>query len=301
MFQLLFERSADAILLFDPEAGVFVDCNAAAVRLMRPPSKDQLLRASPADLAPPLQPDGRSSRECAAEITATVRHLGSLRFEWIARRLDGTTVPLETLATAIPVNGKTLHVVTPRDVSERKRTEAEVRELNATLERRIAARTAELAASEARLRTLVEHAPEAIVVFDGRTGRFLSGNAHACRLYGSCPEELARLSPMDVSPEFQADGRRSAEVARQKMDEAMAGGTPVFDWIHRDRSGRLIPTEVKDPKLVNQRRRQIVDAAVAGADIVTAGFAVFQEAFDHPYTHVGLQRFSDFWDKTPYQ
>ena len=47
--------------------------------------------------------------------------------------------------------------------------------------------------------------------------------------------------------------------------------------------------------------RQIVDAAVAGADIVTAGFSVFQEAFDHPYTHVGLQRFSSFWDQTPYE
>ena len=28
--------------------------------------------------------------------------------------------------------------------------------------------------------------------------------------------------------------------------------------------------------------RQIAEAAVAGADIVTAGFAVFQDAFDHP-------------------
>src|SRR5437867_4217490 len=35
MFQLLFERSADAIWLFDPQAGVFVDCNPAAVELMR--------------------------------------------------------------------------------------------------------------------------------------------------------------------------------------------------------------------------------------------------------------------------
>lgn len=47
--------------------------------------------------------------------------------------------------------------------------------------------------------------------------------------------------------------------------------------------------------------RQIVDAAVAGADIVTAGFAVYQDLFDHPYTHVGLSKFGAFWDKTPYQ
>ncbi len=47
--------------------------------------------------------------------------------------------------------------------------------------------------------------------------------------------------------------------------------------------------------------RQIVDAAVAGADIVTAGFAVFQDAFDHPYTGVGLAKFQSFWDQTPYE
>jgi transaldolase len=47
--------------------------------------------------------------------------------------------------------------------------------------------------------------------------------------------------------------------------------------------------------------RQIVDAAVAGADIVTAGFAVYQDLFDHPYTHVGLAKFASFWDQTPYE
>ena len=66
MFQLLFERSADAILLFDPQAWVFVDCNAAAVALLRAPSKNQLMQVSPVDLAPPFQPDGRPSRESAA-------------------------------------------------------------------------------------------------------------------------------------------------------------------------------------------------------------------------------------------
>lgn len=245
MFQLLFERSADAILLFDPQSGVFVDCNDAAVALMRAGSKETLLQVGPAGLSPASQPDGRSSHEKAAEITALVQRHGSHRFEWVARRMDGTEVPLETLATAIPLEGRVLHVVVPRDITERRRAEAEVRELNATLEQRIAERTTELAASEARLRTLVEHAPEAIVVFDGRTGRFRFGNAHACRLYGCSAEELTQLTPADVSPERQADGRLTVEMAREKMDEALAGGTPVFEWLHRHTSGRLIPTEVR--------------------------------------------------------
>lgn len=46
--------------------------------------------------------------------------------------------------------------------------------------------------------------------------------------------------------------------------------------------------------------RQIADAAVAGADIVTAGKAVYAEALKHPYTDMGLGKFQEFWDATPY-
>lgn len=47
--------------------------------------------------------------------------------------------------------------------------------------------------------------------------------------------------------------------------------------------------------------RQIVDMAVLGADIVTAGLSVYQEGFQHPYTQEGIQKFTQFWDKTPYE
>jgi len=46
--------------------------------------------------------------------------------------------------------------------------------------------------------------------------------------------------------------------------------------------------------------RQIAEAAVRGADIVTAGKAVYQEAFAHPFTDMGLGKFQSFWDQTPY-
>ncbi len=44
--------------------------------------------------------------------------------------------------------------------------------------------------------------------------------------------------------------------------------------------------------------KQIVDAAVVGADIVTAGFDVYKDSFTHPFTDEGLKRFRDAWDKT---
>ncbi|MEJ0088843.1 MAG: PAS domain S-box protein [Limisphaerales bacterium] len=142
--------------------------------------------------------------------------------------------------------GKVLyHVGSVADITERKQAADEIRKLNASLEQRITERTAELTASEARLRTIVDHAPEAIVVLDGDTAKFLSSNVHAQELYGCTTEELTRLTPVDVSPEFQADGRPSAVAAREWINAALAGQTPIFEWIHRHSSGRLIPTEVR--------------------------------------------------------
>ena len=47
--------------------------------------------------------------------------------------------------------------------------------------------------------------------------------------------------------------------------------------------------------------RQVVDSALAGADIVTAALSVYQEGIQHPYTREGIARFSQFWDATPYE
>src|SRR5215469_15905564 len=257
MFQLLFERCADAIMLFDPQLGMFVDCNAAAIALLRAESKEKLLSSRPDEMSPYLQPDGTPSREKSDEITALVEKHGGYRFEWLARRFDGEEVPLEVLCTPVTANGRRLNVVIPRDISERKQAERELLELNQSLERRVEERTAALTTSEARFRALVENAPEAIVVFDGDTTRFLFGNEHACRLYGVPMEKLTELTPADVSPEFQPGGRRSSELARELMAEALAGGTPVFEWTHRQPDGRLIPTEVRLLRLPSEGQNLI--------------------------------------------
>src|SRR5205814_1480466 len=245
MFQKLFERCADAIFLFDPAREVFVDCNQAAVEMMRATSKEQLLLQHPAELSPEFQPDGKTSRDKTPEVINIALAKGSHRFEWMARGMDGSVFPLEVLLTTIQNGEQPLMATICREITERKRAEQQILERNAALEQRVNERTAALKTSEARLRALVEHAPEAIVVFDGNTGRFLFGNEHACHLYGVPMDKLAELSPADVSPEVQPGDRPSSELAREKMDEALAGGTPVFEWIHRQPNGRLIPTEVR--------------------------------------------------------
>lgn len=44
--------------------------------------------------------------------------------------------------------------------------------------------------------------------------------------------------------------------------------------------------------------KQIVEAAILGADIVTAGFQVYRDGFEHPFTDRGLRIFQEAWDET---
>lgn len=73
----------------------FVDCNPAAVRMLRFPNREALLRrfsgkddpegrpAHPADLSPPLQPDGRNSFEKAEDYLELAFERGTHTFEWL--------------------------------------------------------------------------------------------------------------------------------------------------------------------------------------------------------------------------
>ena len=44
--------------------------------------------------------------------------------------------------------------------------------------------------------------------------------------------------------------------------------------------------------------KQMVDCALAGADIVTAGIQVYKDSFRHPFTNQGLGIFCDAWNNT---
>lgn len=95
MFDLLFERTTDAIWLFDPGTATIVDCNEATVALMRCGSSADVVGKRGEDVSPPVQPDGSPTREVAARRIAETLKNGNSRFEWTARRFDGTLVPLE--------------------------------------------------------------------------------------------------------------------------------------------------------------------------------------------------------------
>ena len=165
-------------------------------------------------------------------------------FVLVSRRYEAASRSVSRLASAAT------RIASQRDYSIRVEEEGDeaVRALCDGFNRMLAeiqAAEVEVRESEQRFRTLVENAPEAIVVFDIDTGFFMDVNGNAETLFGMTREELMHRSPIDVSPPEQPDGRDSAEAAAAYLGLAVEGGTPVFEWTHRHASGELVPCEIR--------------------------------------------------------
>ncbi|MDZ7811300.1 MAG: PAS domain S-box protein [Arhodomonas sp.] len=127
MFRSVFDASEDAMLIYDE--GRLVDCNPATVRMLRCPSREWVINREPAALSPTHQPDGRASREKAAEMVRTAFERHFHRFEWVHRRADGEAFPCEVTLTTMTLGGrKVLHVVW-NDITERRRRERQIEAL----------------------------------------------------------------------------------------------------------------------------------------------------------------------------
>lgn len=111
--------------------------------------------------------------------------------------------------------------------------------------------------SEERYRALVEHSPDAIMVLDAETGRFVDANARAEKLFGYPRERLLTMGPLDFCPQHQANGRPSCEVAEAETRKVLEGGTSVFEFTHVDSAGREIACETRLSRLPAAGRKLV--------------------------------------------
>ncbi|HEY8053072.1 MAG TPA: PAS domain S-box protein [Steroidobacteraceae bacterium] len=161
-----------------------------------------------------------------------------------ARRKDGETFAAEIAVSKAPTSRREMFVLCLRDVTERRESEQAMRE------------------SEARYRLLVDHAPEAIVVLDLETGRFVDANENAQKLFGLDREHLLAVGPVALSPPLQPDGEPSSQRASNYIGQALAGEPQVFEWLHRDVAGREIMCEVRLVRIPSGNR-QLVRGSIA--------------------------------------
>lgn len=101
--------------------------------------------------------------------------------------------------------------------------------------------------AEQKYHRLFEDANDGIFLM--KEDRFVECNDEVCSIYGCHKREIIGCTPMDFSPEFQPDGRRSEEKAHEKIANALAGNPQVFEWKHQKKDGTPVDTEVSLNKL----------------------------------------------------
>ncbi|HWV32418.1 MAG TPA: PAS domain-containing protein [Dyadobacter sp.] len=128
---VIFQYSTDAHLLLD-ENGI-MDCNEAAVKMLRCKNKSELLSIHPARFSPEFQPDGRRSSEKSVEMDRLAYENGYNRFEWIHRRMDGEEFPVEVTLNPVLISNKKVLLVVWHDITHRKQAEELIRRNEAML------------------------------------------------------------------------------------------------------------------------------------------------------------------------
>ncbi|MEZ4706298.1 MAG: PAS domain S-box protein [Caldilineaceae bacterium] len=196
-FRALVEHAADAVFLHGPR-GVILDVNQQACWNLGY-NRDELLGMSPIDYDIEITVDELVQLEMQLHAGQTVT------FETRHRRKDGSIFPVEVRARAVGPADPGVAVTLVRDISERKRAEAALRE------------------SEERYRTLFEDSPSMYFTVEG-DGTVSSVNRFGAAQLGYTEAELIGRSVLDV---FHVEDRaRALEAVRQCIAEP----GKLFHW-----------------------------------------------------------------------
>ena len=93
--------------------------------------------------------------------------------------------------------------------------------------------------AEEKFKTLFMSSRDAIMTLAPPTWEFTSANPATLKLFEADLEtDFLSRGPWDISPEYQPDGTRSDEKAKQMIEIAMEKGSNFFEWTYKSLKGK---------------------------------------------------------------
>jgi len=150
-YRRLFELSEDPMWLII--GNQFVLANKAAAHILGYKSEEELTHTHPSLLSPEFQPDERLSVTKSNEMIAIAYRNGYHRFEWLHKKKNGRTFPVEVTLTSIPYEGNDALFCVWRDITESKMQQKRLKAAKDDAEKANQAKSVFLSSMSHELRT----------------------------------------------------------------------------------------------------------------------------------------------------
>ncbi|MCX5807194.1 MAG: PAS domain S-box protein [Proteobacteria bacterium] len=155
------------------------------------------------------------------------------------RRVDPDSAPGSYECQFIDRNGDVRDVyVTVAIIPGTKKSVVSILDITESIKARQA-----LQESETKFKLLFQKSVDPILLLD--SNKFTDCNDAACKImHCTSKEQLLGLSPTQVSPEIQPDGRLTSDKGREVFDTAEKEGSSFFEWVHINRDNEPFWAEV---------------------------------------------------------